>query len=492
MRKNGILLPIASLPSKYGIGCFSKEAYEFVDFLENSGQECWQVLPMGPTGYGDSPYQSFSTFAGNPYFIDLEDLIERGYITEKACESVYFGDNPERIDYAAIYKGRFKLLKSAFEKSEIEKDRDYQAFIDDNAFWLDNYALYMTIKGMYGGKSFFEWKDEDRFRKPARMKAVMKDEKSAHEIAFWKFTQYMFSIQWNKLKKYANERGIEIIGDIPIYVALDSADTWADPELFLFDKSGNPVGVAGCPPDCFSPTGQLWGNPLYRWDYHKKTDYEWWIRRLENCFKWYDVVRIDHFRGFDAYYHIPYGDKTAQYGHWEKGPGYELFDAIRRKLGKKQIIAEDLGFLTPSVIKLVKKCGYPGMKVLEFAFDGNDENGYIPYNYDKNCVVYTGTHDNETVFGWFPTLSKENKKFVKDYLNVKNAKDVGWGMIRLALASTADTAVIPMQDYLELGSEARINTPSTLGNNWVWRMKEDAYTGELAEKIKSLAKIYGR
>lgn len=492
MRKNGILLPITSLPSKYGIGGFSKEAYEFVDFLALAGQEYWQVLPMGPTGYGDSPYQAFSTFAGNPYFVDLEDLIARGWLTAKECEKYPYGDNPEYVDYEKIYLSRFKLLKKAFKKSEISEDKTFVQFVKDNAFWLEDYALFMAIKNRYKGGSYTKWPEELRLRKTAALKAIRRDEKIAEEVMFYQFIQYMFYSQWAKLKSYANEKGIEIIGDIPIYVAYDSADTWANPELFQLDETNTPIAVAGCPPDYFSATGQLWGNPLYRWDYHKKTQYAWWMKRLEYCFKLYDVVRIDHFRGFDEYYSIPYGDKTAEFGHWEKGPGYELFDTMRKKLGKQRIIAEDLGLLTPSVLKLVKKCGYPGMKILEFAFDSGEENDYLPHNYEKNCIVYTGTHDNDTVFGWYPTLKKEDKTYVRDYLNVKSQKDIGWGLIRLALSSTADTAIIPMQDYLELGSEARINIPSTLGGNWTWRMKEDAYSKELAAKIAKLAKIYGR
>ncbi len=493
MRKNGILLAISSLPSRYGIGCFSKEAYEFVDFLEKAHQEYWQVLPMGPTGYGDSPYQSFSTFAGNPYFIDLEELIARHWLTAKECEEIDFGDNPERVDYEKMYHGRFRILKKAYKKSSIESEPDYLKFVEDNEFWLDNYSLYMAIKTViYKGKSLFEWKDEDRLRKPTRIKSLMKDKEIASEIGFWKFLQYMFYKQWYKLKMYANEKGIEIIGDIPIYVAMDSADTWSDPNLFMFDEKGFPISVAGCPPDCFSPTGQLWGNPIYNWEYHEKTDFKWWMKRLEYCFRLFDVVRIDHFRGFDAYYSIPYGDETAQYGHWEKGPGYKFFECMKKTLGKRPIIAEDLGFLTPSVKKLVKKCGYPGMKILEFAFDDNRENDYLPHNYDRNCVVYTGTHDNETVFGWYPSLSKSVKTYVRDYLNIRKSSEVGNALIRLALASCADTAIIPMQDYLGLGSEARMNIPSTLGGNWVWRMKDNAYSGELAKKISELASIYGR
>ena len=301
-----------------------------------------------------------------------------------------------------------------------------------------------------------------------------------------------FFEQWKKLKKYANEKGIEIIGDIPIYVAFDSADSWSHPELFQFDEKGFPLAVAGCPPDYFSATGQLWGNPLYKWDYHLKTGFEWWVKRLEFSFELYDVVRIDHFRGFEAYYSIPYGNPTAEFGHWEKGPGYELFKVMKEKLGEKSIIAEDLGFLTAGVKRLVKRTGYPGMKILEFAFDSAEDNDYLPHNYDNNCVVYTGTHDNDTVIGWFKNLRKKDRQFAKEYLGIKNSKDIAYELIRLALSSVADTAIIPMQDYLELGSEARINTPSTLGDNWNWRMKENSVTKQLAEKIRRLSEIYGR
>lgn len=510
MRTSGILLPVTSIPSKYGIGCFSKEAYEFVDFLAKARQTYWQVLPMGQTGYGDSPYQSFSTFAGNPYFIDLEELIEKGWLTRKEADKADLGDDPVKVDYEKIYKGRYALLRKAFKKSGIDNDKEYSKFCKLNKFWLDNYALFMAIKySIYKGKGYLEWKDDDRKRKASRMKDLLKDEKIVAEVNFWKFTQYMFFKQWFELKAYANSKGVQIIGDIPIYVALDSADTWASPELFQLDEDGKPVGVAGCPPDYFSATGQLWGNPLYKWDYHKKTGYRWWLARLNMCFKMYDVVRIDHFRGFDEYYFIPYGDKTAEFGHWEKGPGYELFAAVKKEFGgnpvpKKngkvklakdympKIIAEDLGLLTPSVIKLVEKCGYPGMKILEFAFDSDEDNDYLPHNYGKNCIVYTGTHDNDTALGWFSAAKKKDKDTAKKYMGVKSNKDAVWGLIRLAHMSTANTCIIPMQDYLELGSEARINIPSTLGDNWSWRMKEDAYTSALADKIADITKTYGR
>ena len=492
MRSSGILLPVASLPSAYGIGAFSKEAYEFIDLLESAGLKIWQVLPLGPTGYGDSPYQSFSTFAGNPYFIDLEELIKKGWLTKKECERVDFGSDPARIDYEKIYRGRFRLLKKAYKNSGIENDKAYQSFVKKNAYWLDDYALFMAIKDANKGKSFEKWQPELKAHKKAALDKIRGDKTIAESMGCYAFMQYIFFRQWFALKEYANKKGIKIIGDIPIYVAYDSADYWADPRLFMTDKNGTPTGVAGCPPDYFSATGQLWGNPLYDWAYHKKTGYKWWLKRLEHCFKLYDAVRIDHFRGFDEYYNIPYGAENAIGGHWEKGPGYELFDAMKRKLGKKDIIAEDLGYLTASVLKLVKKTGYPGMKVLEFAFDSNEDNDYLPHNYDKNCVVYTGTHDNDTVKGWYRNLNSNDRKHTREYLNIKNAKDINNDMIRLALSSTADTAIIPMQDYLGLGSEGRINTPSTLGGNWSWRLKKSDLDEGLAERIRKLNALYGR
>ena len=496
MRKNGILLPISALPSKYGIGCFSKEAYEFVTFLKNAGQEYWQVLPLGPTGYGDSPYQSFSSFAGNPYFIDLEKLIEKGYLTAKECDKVDFGSNPDYVDYEKIYLGRFKLLKKAYTKSAIESDKGYKAFVKENSFWIDDYALYMAVKNIiYKGKSLLEWKDDDRLRKPARIKALLNDEKIASEVGFWKFTQYMFYTQWFKLKAFANENGIEIIGDIPIYVSMDSADTWANPKLFKLDKSGKPTGVAGCPPDYFSPTGQLWGNPLYDWDYHKQTGYQWWISRIRHCSELYDMVRIDHFRGFDEYYAVPFEEETARKGTWEPGPGMELFDLVKAEVPELGIIAEDLGFITDSVRKLVADSGFPNMKVLQFAFGSDSENEYLPNWYDENCVVYTGTHDNATLMQFIEQMPGYERYHVEEYINLHPDQNTALsdGLIRLALGSVARYCIIPMQDYLQLGAEARINTPSTLGGNWQWRMSDWQMRDErLAEKIRYLCGLFGR
>lgn len=490
MRASGILLPISSIPSAYGIGTFSKEAYEFVDFLKESGQTYWQILPLGPTGYGDSPYQSFSTFAGNPYYIDLEELIEAGFLTKQLCDSCDWGGSEQYVDYEKVYLSRFKILKEAFDNSKIEDNSDFQAFIKENEFWLSDYALYMAVKDHFEGKSWSEWDADIRLREPEAIDKYSKQLKE--QVLFYKFQQYLFADQWMRLKGYANENGVKIIGDIPIYVAFDSADAWANPQLFQFDENCMPTGVAGCPPDSFSATGQLWGNPLYRWDYHKETGYEWWLKRISYCYKLYDVVRIDHFRGFDEYYNIPFGDTTAEFGKWEKGPGYDLFKVMKEKIGNKPVIAEDLGFLTPSVIKLVKKTGYPGMKILQFAFDSREESDYLPHNYSANSVVYTGTHDNDTMMGWYQTVNRRDKSFAKKYLNIRSNKDMVWNFIRAAIASVSDTAIIPMQDYLSLGSEARINIPSTLGNNWKWRMVKGQTDKELAEKIYKMCKLYGR
>lgn len=493
MRASGVLLPVSSLPSAYGIGCFSKEAYDFVDRLKKAGQSYWQILPLGPTGYGDSPYQSFSTFAGNPYFIDPEDLIERGYITKQKCGSFDFGDNVEYVDYARIYESRFLLLREAWKNSKIANEPAFRIFVKDNAYWLDDYALYMAVKASFGNVCWVEWDEEIKTRMPEALEKYRT--KFADEVEFYQFQQYMFRVQWEKLKAYANRKGIKIIGDIPIYVAFDSSDAWANPELFQFDEDCNPTAVAGCPPDAFAATGQLWGNPLYRWDYHKKTGYEWWMKRLEACFKMYDVVRIDHFRAFDAYYSIPAGMKTAEIGEWEPGPGDSLFETMKKRLGEREVIAEDLGFLTPSVLELVKRTGYPGMKVLQFAFDSREDSDYLPHNYGRNSVAYTGTHDNDTTLGWYyGQLAEADREFCDRYLNLGKCsrEEIKWEFIRAVLSCVADLAVIPMQDYLGLGSEARINIPSTLGGNWTWRMKKGAFTKELALEIREMSELYGR
>lgn len=492
MRASGILMPIFSLPSKYGIGCFSREAYVFADQLKKSGQRYWQILPLGPTSYGDSPYQSFSTFAGNPYFIDLDALVEEGLLTQSACEAYDFGDNSRAIDYEKIYLSRFKVLKQAYRNSKVLDDEEFRRFERENAFWLEDYALYMAVKNHFGEVSWAEWDDDIRMREPAavhRYEILLEK-----EIGFYKFIQYTFARQWKKLKDYVNGLGIQIIGDIPIYVALDSADSWSHPELFQFDENRNPVAVAGCPPDGFSKTGQLWGNPLYDWAYHRKTSYAWWIQRIAYCQQLYDVVRVDHFRGFDEYYSIPFGAPTAEHGHWRKGPGCELFEELHRRMDKMNIIAEDLGFITESVRALLKETGFPGMKVLEFAFDSREKSDYMPHNYDRNCVVYTGTHDNDTVRGWYRVMNPKDKALSAEYMGNGKTKEneIHWDFVRLALSSVADLAVIPIQDYLGLGSEGRINTPSTIGGNWQWRLQKDEITPSLIKKIARMADLYGR
>ena len=489
-RASGVLLPVFSLPSKYGIGCFSKEAYKFIDLLKEAGQSYWQLLPLGPTGYGDSPYQSFSTYAGNPYFIDLKTLIKEGLLTKKECKEYDFGEDDGYVDYEKIYQSRFKALKKAYGR--FQKNGDYEKFVKDNAYWLDDYSLYMAVKDSQGGAAWTEWEAPLKNREEHALEEAR--ERLADEIGFYKFQQYEFDRQWKKLHAYANKQGVKIIGDIPIYVAFDSADTWAAPELFQFDENNEPIGVAGCPPDAFSATGQLWGNPLYDWEYHKKTGYEWWIRRIEYCFKLYDVVRIDHFRGFDEYYSIPYGEETAVNGKWMPGPGMELFRAVEEKLGRPEIIAEDLGFLTPSVYKLLEDSGFPGMKVLQFAFDSRDSDTYLPHTYPRNCVVYTGTHDNDTTKGWYHAAGKAVHDFAKEYMNKPRLDEdsLAGDFITMAMSSVADLCVIPMQDYLGLGSEARINIPSTLGGNWCWRMKKGQFDKKTAKEMRRVTKLYGR
>ncbi len=495
MRKNGILLPVSALPGKYGIGCFSKAAYTFVDSLKKAGQSYWQILPLGPTSYGDSPYQSFSTFAGNPYFIDLEALIQEGLLTVEECEAADFSDSDEEINYGKLYTARFVILKKAFLRAKAQglfTSDAYQTFLAEEDYWLSDYALYMAVKNSYDGKSWTLWDEDIRLRTDKALKKYRKE--MAEEISFYSYLQFLFLKQWTALKAYANKRGIEIIGDIPIYVALDSADTWANPLLFQLDQDNVPLAVAGCPPDAFSKTGQLWGNPLYDWEYHLSTGYDWWIRRIAYCFRIYDMVRIDHFRGFDEYYAIPYGDKTAEKGKWMPGPGMKFFDAVKDALGDLPIIAEDLGFLTPTVRQLLADSGYPGMKVLQFAFDSREESDYLPHNYSSNCVVYTGTHDNDTLMGWFEKMDADDRNVAMDYMGLYNLsrEEVAWAFIRLAMSSVADTCILPIQDFLFLGSEARINTPSTLGGNWVWRMKPEAFHAGLATYLKRLAQITGR
>ena len=492
MRRSGILMPISSLPGKYGIGTFSKEAYAFVDFLKDAGQKLWQILPLGPTGYGDSPYQSFSTFAGNPYFIDLDALVKEGLLTQEECEALDWGESEDAVDYGKLYTSKFQILRLAFSRADLKKNKEFFAFIARNREWVIDYALFMAIKNAHGGICFHRWEEDLVLRKETALEQCRRDYEE--DILFYEFLQYVFDKQWKALKEYANESGIKIVGDVPIYVALDSADLWANPELFQLDKKNIPSAVAGVPPDAFSKTGQLWGNPLYRWDYHKETGYAWWIKRMNHCFELYDVVRIDHFRGFESYYSIPAGAKNAMKGKWEVGPGTDLFDALEEALGKKEVIAEDLGLLTPEVAKMVKATGYPGMKVFQFAFYENSDSEYLPQNHVENSVVYTGTHDNQTTLSWYLDLAKEDRDFLEEYTGITSWKNVCAVMIRYAMMSVAKTCIIPMQDYLELDDSARMNEPGTTGKNWKWRMKKDttAQYEQLASRIKTLVNRYGR
>lgn len=490
MRTSGVLMPISSIPSPYGIGTMGKQARKFVDFLVKGGQKYWQILPICPTSYGDSPYQSFSSFAGNPYFIDLEYLCKDELLTKKECESFQWGSNPKYVDYGIMYESRYALLRKVYARFTKKEPQDFEKFCENEKQWLDDYALFMALKDANGGQAWSNWDKSLRLREKKAMEEAT--EKYSEEIRFYKMLQYLFYQQWNALKTYANEAGIEIIGDVPIYVAGDSADVWANPDQFYLDENLEPIEVAGCPPDAFSDDGQLWGNPLFRWDVMKKDGYTWWTRRIKAMSELYDIIRIDHFRGFDSFYAIPAKDDTAKNGQWKQGPGMDLFCELEKKLGKLPIIVEDLGFLTPSVHKLLKDSGFPGMKVIQFAFDSREESDYLPHTYTNHCVVYTGTHDNDTVMGWMKTAPKASVKYAKEYLNLTKEEGYNWGMMRAAWSSVADMAIVPMQDILGLGSEARINTPSTLGNNWKWRATPEQIDAKVAKKLYHYMQMYGR
>ena len=494
-REAGILLPIASLPGPYGIGCLSRHARAFIDWLSQAGQSYWQILPLGPTSFGDSPYQSFSTFAGNPYFIDLDELVREGVLTREECDAADFGDDNTDTDYEKLYFQRYPLLRKAYERSDISRNPDYQRFVADNHWWLPDYALFMAVKGRFDGAPWTQWAEDIRLRRSYAMDYYRRE--LYFDIEFQQYMQFQFFRQWTALRDYAHSRGIRIIGDTPIYVAMDSADAWAHPELFQLDENNVPTAVAGCPPDGFSAVGQLWGNPLYRWDYHRETGYDWWMSRLWYCFQLYDVMRIDHFRGFDEYYSIPYGETTAVSGHWEKGPGLEFFRTMERRLGRHEVIAEDLGYVTDTVRQLVRDSGFPGMKVLEFAFDARDSgsaNDYLPHNYIENCVVYTGTHDNETVAGWLTSITPEELQMVRDYLCDQYTPDreLYRPFTALALESAARICVVPLQDYLGYDNSCRVNKPSTVGTNWRWRVTAEELTDSLKAEILAAAKRYGR
>lgn len=489
IRKSGILLPVSSLPSPYGIGNLGEESYRFIHFLKSAGQSFWQILPIGPTGCGDSPYQSYSAFAANPYFIDPDALVRQGLLTKEELSSFPFGGDPDLVDYGALLENRFRMLRLAAGRFP-ENDEGFLKFQRSNRGWLEDYALFMALKEENDMVSFQNWPDDIRLCRPAALKAAKN--RLAETVRFWKVTQYLFFNQWGALRKYAQKNGIAIIGDLPIYVSPDSADLWAHSELFQVDGDRRPMEVAGCPPDAFTADGQLWGNPLYDWGNQAVDGYRWWIKRLAGAAKFYDIVRIDHFRGFAGYYAVPAGSKNAVHGRWRKGPGADFIHAVKKAMPHLSVIAEDLGFLTDDVRGLLAESGFPGMKVLQFAFDPSGKSDYLPHNYSRNCVVYTGTHDNITTKGWVRTSPRSNVAFARRYLGIGPKGDLPGAMIRAAHASVADTCIIPMQDYLRLGAEARINTPGTVGGNWRWRVRSEALTPKLADEICALTSLYGR
>lgn len=490
MRECGVLMPVSSLPGPYGIGSFGKQAYAFVDFLAGAGQQIWQILPLSPTGYGDSPYQSCSAFAINPYFIDLDTLRDEGLLEKGEYGTIDWGEEPEAVDYGALYEGRFSVLRQAYERFQAWLPDDYYTFCFWNEDWLEDYALYMTAKGLNQMKAYPEWPAPLRTRQPQALEQLRAE--NADELGFWRFLQYQGYRQWMALKTYANGKGVQILGDIPIYVAADSADAWAGGKLFQVDGEGRLTRVAGCPPDYFSEDGQLWGNPLYDWAQHKASGYAWWIRRVEHALTMYDRLRIDHFRAFDTYYAIPAGRTNARVGDWEYGPGMDLFRTLEEKLGKLPIVAEDLGDLFDSVRVLLKESGYPGMKVMQFAFGSTADNEYLPHNHIPNCVVYPGTHDNTTLRDWLKNGDPKELARAKNYLGLNAMEGSVRGFLRGVLSSCANLAVIPMADWLELEAEGRINTPGTRMGNWVWRAREGAFTPELAQRIRRTCARYGR
>lgn len=481
---------ISSLPSPYGIGTLGKAAYDFADFLHRAGQRYWQILPIGPTSYGDSPYQSFSTCAGNPYFIDLDLLEQDGLLTREEIDAVDWGTDAGRVDYGFQYSVRFDLLYNAYLRG---RDRDADAlreFRDANP-WVEEYALYMALKRSNSMQSWEHWPEEIRLRRPGAADTYATV--LAEDTNFFIYLQFLFFRQWNRLRDYVHGLGIRIIGDLPIYVPYDSCDVWANPRLFQLDEGGLPTGVAGVPPDYFSEDGQLWGNPLYNWDAMRADGYRWWMQRIAAAGRLFDVIRIDHFRGLESYWSVPYGDVNARRGHWVKGPGQDFIDAVRRSFPELHLIAEDLGFLTPEVIELQRNSGYPGMKVLEFAFDPREPSNYLPHRYTTNCICYSGTHDNETLVQWLDGASPETVQYVQEYLGLRDRSECVKGILRAGMASVADVFIAQLQDYLELGAEARMNEPGTLSTqNWSWRVDASLLTDELADRIARMVKLYER
>lgn len=489
-RASGILLHITSLPSDYGIGNLGREARKFVDFLARARQSCWQILPIGPTGYGDSPYQATSSFAGNPYLLDLEPLLAGGLLTTEEVEQDW-GADPSQTDFGLMYEKRLPLLRKAFDRAVL--DSDFEEFCRDEASWLEDYSLFMAVKAAFGGKSWIQWDEDIRLRQPGAMDRCRRE--LAKEIQFHKWLQYLFYHQWDALRGYAHKKGISIIGDIPIYVPLDSADVWSSPGCFLLDEKGQPRAVAGCPPDAFNADGQYWGNPIYNWPAMAKDGYSWWLRRIGAAARFFDVIRIDHFRGLESYWSIPAGAKTAATGQWVKGPGMDLVGAIRQAFPETAFIAEDLGFQSQEVRQLLDDSGFPGMKVLEFAFDSREPSDYLPHTYTNHCVCYTGTHDNETLRQWYEEASSDalDRDYARKYMKLGEGEDFCEGVLRLGMASKADLFVCQMQDYLGLGAQSRMNEPGTLKTqNWRWRMLPGAADQALADRLAAMTIRWGR
>ena len=488
MRASGILMPVFSLPGPFGIGTLGSEATAFVDFLAEAKQTYWQILPIGPTGYGDSPYQSFSAFAGNPYFIDFRLLAADGYLT---AEELPAAQPVDTIDYGALYNQRPVLLKKAVDRLLAAPFPAYEAFCAAQSFWLEDYALFMAVKAEQGQAGLADWPDALRCREPEAIAAAKA--RLADQISYHKAVQFFFYTQWNALKAYANRKGVLLVGDIPIYVSPDSSDLWTHPELFQTDGQMHLTHVAGCPPDAFAADGQLWGNPLYDWPAHKVTDFDWWKQRMKHATSIYDVVRIDHFRGFESYYSIPAGSTTAAGGHWEKGPDRDFIHAMQQTLGGGNIIAEDLGYLTPEVKAMLAESGYPGMKIMQFAFDSRESGNYLPHTYHRNSVVYTGTHDTPTFVQFLNEARLEEASYARRYLRLREEEGLGWGVISGAWASGSYLAIAPLQDVLGLGADARMNTPGTMGDhNWSWRVRSEALNPYVSGKLREITRTYRR
>lgn len=492
-RSAGVILHPTSLPGPDGIGDLGPEAFRWVNFLKKTGFGLWQVLPLGPTGYGDSPYQAFSAFAGNPYLISPTLLLDDDLLT-----AADLSDRPAfaegKVDYGEAITWKLKILERAFvnfrKRGLVNFKTEMSQFEADEALWLEDYALFMAIKESQGGKAWSSWPKPLRNREAAALQVFVQDH--PEDVKRHIFRQFLFFRQWNALRKYANESGIQIIGDIPIFVAYDSAEVWARPDLFYLDKTGKPTVVAGVPPDYFSPTGQLWGNPLYRWDYHKANGYDWWIERVRSTLKLVDILRVDHFRGFAGYWEVPAQNTTAEVGRWVPGPGRSLFEALEAKLQGLPIIAEDLGDITPDVIELRESLGLPGMKVLQFAFSGDPDHIFLPHNYPEICVAYTGTHDNDTSKGWYQSTSEKEKDFARRYL-ARSGENISWDMIRAVWTSQAVFTIAPMQDFLSLGSEARMNLPGRPHSNWTWRLDPETLSDEnLIHRVYEMNFLYSR